>query len=412
VRLTITDAFLRTLKPPGSGKRLILQDDLQPKLFLRVTSKGKCTWSVLAYLPSGKRVRPTLGQWPTLGISQARKRAEIATGQVTSGIDLTARKRESRRQEAARKGARTVGTALTEWQAIHENTWSERYRNEVKRLCAKLIEPNFGKRPLAELDRDEWTGLITAVRRKTPGTASWLYATVSSFLSHCEAHGWITANPLPRRGRGKIAPQVRARERVVSDNELARIWMASEKLSPKTRCLTRLMIMSACRLDEACNLAMGELDLDAAIWTIPGTRTKNRESHQVPLHPLLLAELRAIWPAAQVSANYRLLGSVAGGGFRAPSKLKAKVDQLSSVSSWRWHDLRRSARSTMSRLGVDTRAAESALNHVIGTKLQRVYDQHDYGQEAIVALQVWQKHVAGLFSDNPLSVEVIPLQVA
>ena len=80
--------------------------------------------------------------------------------------------------------------------------------------------------------------------------------------------------------------------------------------------------------------------------------------------------------------------------------LKRRIDKLSGVTNWRWHDLRRTARSGMSRLGVDSRAASAALNHISDrSKLERTYDRYDYQTEAIAALQRWQAHVAALVAE-------------
>ena len=65
--------------------------------------------------------------------------------------------------------------------------------------------------------------------------------------------------------------------------------------------------------------------------------------------------------------------------------------------AWRWHDLRRTARTGMTRLGVPRDHAEAAINHVSGrSKLERTYDRHDYAPEVIAALTLWQGHVAGI----------------
>src|SRR5262249_43515356 len=151
---------------------------------------------------------------------------------------------------AARAGHPTVEGRLAEWQEARHDAWSHRYRNEVARLARKLIVPKLGDRPLDATDRQDWTALVAAIRKKAPATAAWLYSVVSSFLNHAEAHGWIIANPLPRRGKGRIAPGVAPRARVLDDEELARVWHASAGLSPKTRCFTRFLIMTAARRDE------------------------------------------------------------------------------------------------------------------------------------------------------------------
>ncbi len=91
------------------------------------------------------------------------------------------------------------------------------------------------------------------------------------------------------------------------------------------------------------------------------------------------------------------------------SKLKAKLDRLSGVTSWRWHDLRRTARTGMTRLGVPKEHAEAAINHVSGrSTLERTYNRHDYAAEVAAALSRWQTHVAGLVA-RPASIEAVPL---
>ena len=123
--------------------------------------------------------------------------------------------------------------------------------------------------------------------------------------------------------------------------------------------LCRLLIMTAVRISEAAGIAAGEVSFIGETWTIPGARTKNRLPLTVPLHPLLQAELLAVWPVERIGGGYRLLGTIKGSGFTAPSKTKAVIDKLSGLSGWRLHDLRRTARTGMSALGVDSRGAEA-----------------------------------------------------
>jgi integrase len=386
----ITEALLEGLRPRPVGRIEVLDSRVEG-LSLRVTSNNVRTWAVRGRLPDGTRKRVTLGKYPEIGIRTARRAAKKALGDIEHGIDRTADKRAAR--EALRRAV-SVAERLVEWQAAKAGGWSARYAAEVKRLCDKLIVPELGAKALTETNRGQWVRLATSLNKRAPGTASWLYSTTSSFLNHAEAVGWIELNPLPRRGRNVIAPHVASRERVLSDDELLRVWRAAEQLSPKTRCFTRLLIMTAARVSEVANIAAGEINHLAGQWTVPSERTKNGIVHTMPLHSLLRRELAAIWPEGRIGRDYRLLGAIKGSGFTAPSKVKAKVDRLSGVTGWRWHDLRRSARTGMARLGVPDRAAEAALNHVSDrSQLTRVYDRHDYVKEALEALETWQAHV-------------------
>jgi integrase len=408
----LTDAMLRALVPPTRG-RIELRDTVVPGLVLRITPASIMTWSARAWTHEGKRTRPTIGTWPKVGITQARKRARSLLGKIVDGEDPAEEKRAARAERQARAALPTVAAGLAEWRNVRAASWSPRYAGEIERLCAKLIEPVLGKKALAETTRQDWVGLIARHRVERPATATWLYQLASSFLNYSEAHGAIMVPLLPRKGLAVIAPKAAPRQHLLDDDELRRIWLASENLGAKPRCFTKLLIMTAARRSEAAGIAMGELDLAAARWTIPGERAKNGRSITLPLHPLLLAELAAVIPDPAPHAEHRLLGRFRGSALSGISGIKKLLDRHSGVSGWTMHDLRRCARSTMSRLGVPETHAEHALNHVTGSALARTYNVHDYADEIIAALGRWQAHVAGIVSDRaPDGAKVVALRRA
>jgi integrase len=259
--------------------------------------------------------------------------------------------------------------------------------------------------------RASW--LIAQKRRQSASAGANLYRACSAFLNHAEAAGWIDRALLPRKGAAVLAPAVKPRARVLSDAELRAIWRAADGMQPKTRAFIHLLAMTAARRREVADIAIGELDLDAGTWSIPGNRAKNGVGITLPMHPLLIADLRAVWPEhASALAGWRLLGDIAGSGLSGFSKIKARLDARSGVSDWHIHDLRRSARTGLSRLGVPNDAAEAALNHVSGrSALARVYDRHDFAAEVIAAIQRWQSHVAALVTEAPTA-DVLPLRRA
>jgi integrase len=440
MKLAITDAFLRTLAPPPKGARLEVRDTTEAGLILRMTHGGAATWSVRGRVGTdGRHSRVKLGTWPALGISAARSEARKARGILETGADPVAKKRAVREARKATKEAEkaaegeTVSARLLEWQRARLGDpaapWSPRYAAEVVRVCDKAIVPALGAKLLRATTREDWTALIQgrkadAVARKAKpkkgepakrgapakggaGAAAFLYRTASAFLNYAEALGWIAAPMLPRKGAATIAPPPPDRARVLTDAELAAIWRAADREPPKLRAFTRLLILTAAREREVADMVASEVDLEAARWTIPGARTKNRTGYVLPLSPLALAELRTVWPNEEPEARDFILGRTAGNGFRGFGKLKMRLDAASRVQGWRWHDLRRTARTGMTRLGVPRDHAEAAINHISGrSALERTYDRHDYAPEVIAALTLWQAHVAGLVS---ASAEVVAL---
>jgi integrase len=347
------------------------------------------------YLPNGQRVRPTLGEWPSVGIAKARKAVVVTAGDLARGNNPTEARREAKREREARKDMPTVTARLAQWREAKAADWSARYASEVERLCRKIIEPAIGKLLLVETTRSTWADMITAERAERPSTATWLFQLSKAFLNYAEALGWISSNPLPRKGLAVLAPKAESRERVLTDDELIAVWRAADKLNPKLRCFIRLLILTGARVSEVAGLAWGELNLPDGLWALPSTRAKNNQPITLPLNSLALTELQAVLPPDGVGPNHRLLGR--GGALQGISRVKRALDQHSGVTDWTMHDLRRTCRTGLSRIGVPTEHAEAALNHVSHrSALVRTYDRHDFGDEVLAALGKWQDEVARL----------------
>jgi hypothetical protein len=106
-----------------------------------------------------------------------------------------------------------------------------------------------------------------------------------------------------------------------------------------------------------------------------------------------------VLPNHEAAPTYRLLGAVRGGGLRGFSKLKVALDKYAGIAAWRYHDLRRTARTGLTRLGVDKDTAELALNHISHrSELERTYDLADQTDAVLAALRQWQDYVAGLLA--------------
>jgi integrase len=411
----LTDAFLRTIRPPASG-RMEIWDIRVRGLHLRMTPAGAASWAVRASTPDGRRIRVTLGPYPGVALAEARRLAHETLAALARGRDPVAERREARDRRRVEAAEPTVAERLAEWQDARARTWSARHAAEVRRIAERDIAPRLGKRPLRRTTRAEWVAVVNAKARTAPAMASLIYRIASAFLNHAEAAGWIDAPILPRRGAVKLAPPPPPRERVLTDDELRLLWRASEAEPPKARAFTRLLILTAAREAEVAGIRAGEVDHTAAVWNLLGARTKNNRALTLPLGDLAMAELRTVWPA-DPGPETCILGRFPAAPMSGFSKLKARLDaRMAALAAeagmpppapWRFHDLRRTARSGMARLGVPNDHAEAALNHISGRPaLARTYDRHDYRAEALAALRTWQGFVAGLVAE---AAPVVPL---
>ncbi len=427
----LNDAWLRSVKPPAAG-RTEIRDTEVSGLVLRVTPNGAMTWSARTRTKDGKQTRPKLGTYPALGIAAARRAARLAIGGIIGGADPVEEKRQAREARRTRLAEATVAERLVGWQEARANNierpWSERYRDEVARVVKHDIVPHLGKKPLAETTRADWTTLVADKRKKAPSMGASLYRIVSSFLNHAEAEGWVSLPLLPRKGSAKLAPPPKPRERFLTDAELVEVWQAAGREAPKVRAFVRLLILTAAREVEVADMTIGEVDLAAGVWRLPAERAaKNHSGYVMPLSALALAELKAAWPseAAEADPAWRLFGKFGDSGFRGYSKLKERLDTTIAGSraaaasaagieaplmpGWRWHDLRRTARTGMTKLGITRDHAEASINHLSHRSgLERTYDRHDYADEILSALNRWQAHVAGLVTAQPTA-EVVTL---
>src|SRR5262249_17306224 len=150
----------------------------------------------------------------------------------------------------------------------------------------------------------------------------------------------------------------------------------------------RLLLLTACRRDEIGNLRWSEVDFKNRTLLIARSRTKNRTDHLVPLPEAALAILKDI-----PRRNREYVFGMGTQGFSGCAKSKTRLDQkLDFSESWRLHDLRRTVRTGLGKLGVQPHVAEAVLNH-LPPKLIRTYDRNTYAAEKKAALDQWATHL-------------------
>jgi integrase len=169
-----------------------------------------------------------------------------------------------------------------------------------------------------------------------------------------------------------------------------------------------MLLLTGQRREEVGELPWTEISPDLATWTLPKERAKNKCANLVPLS----TQARAIL-AARPRGEYVFPGDRGNRVFNSWAKSKTRLDQISGVTNWRLHDLRRTCATGLQRLGVRLEVTEAVLNHVSGSRagIVGVYQQHDWKHEKRAALQAWgdrvQAIVEGRFveEDNVVSFE-------
>jgi integrase len=165
-------------------------------------------------------------------------------------------------------------------------------------------------------------------------------------------------------------PKERERQRILTDDEIRKVWNTTA--DGPFAALVRFLLLAGCRRNEALGLTWDEIK--DGVWELPASRNKTK----LPLsRPLSAAALAVIESQRCDGSAYVFSGPSGKKPTPGTTKAKRTFDAATGTSGWTLHDLRRTARSLMSRAGVNSDHAERCLGHVIGG-VRGVYDRHHY----------------------------------
>lgn len=377
--------FVASVKPPESGQKPYWDAKL-PGFALRVSCGGGKTW-VFAYRHNKRMRWMVLGTYPSMSLADARAAAHTARGAAQRGED-PATDRKAQQQAQAANGVRFADLAdlyLRRHAMEHKRTWKQ-----DDRVIKHDLLPAWGSRGIADITRADVVMLLDQVfDRGAKVMANRVLTLVSGIFAFAIHRGMIDENPAAKVARpGKEDP----RERVLTDDEVRRIWTVldtrDEELDRFVP-IIRLGLLTGQREGEIMGMRWSELDLEHGWWTIPGERTKNGLIHRVPLVGEALAVLKGIF-AGQHDSVLVFPGGRRGQPLRSVYKPMLRLKKLSSVGGFRYHDLRRTARTGWASIGIDDSLAERLLNHK-DRGVQGVYNRYKYDADKRAALARWDR---------------------
>jgi integrase len=354
--------------------------------------KKRLSW-IMQYQVHGKGHRIKLGDQATMSADLARSAAK----QTSAKVDLSRRTGEAHpilerkriademaRAEAKRPGDAPFGSRIDEYLAARTangNGLRESSRIETRRYLEQTFKA-LHKIPLAEIRRVDVANVLSEI--KSPAVANRARSALSTFYAWAIGRGWCDVNPVV----GTIkADEAGERKRVLADNEIATVWLNAPDNSYGT--ILKLLLLTGCRRDEIGGLKWSEIDLNARTITLPGERTKNGEPHVVPLSDTAMSILAGI---ARRDGHEHVFGRTLAAGFSGWSSAKAEFDALVKLNDWVVHDLRRTVRTGIDKLGILPHICEAVLNH-LPPKLVLTYNQNTYENEKRKALDNWAHHI-------------------
>jgi integrase len=352
--------------------RYELADALLVGLRLTVQPSSAKSWCVRTRV-NGRTVKITLGSFPAIGVAKARELGRVALVQAQAGINITDERREARRKAAAADGTlRAIAEEYFKREGGKLRTMGPRLR-----YFERLILPTIGSRLIGEIRRIEIVRLLDRVQDECGSRAADLcLAYLSRLFNWHAARSDDFRSPLVR-GMGRH--EAKARERVLTDDELRTVWKAADSAGV-FGLLVKFLLLTGARRSEAGNMTWGELD--GSTWLLPESRNKTKVPLARPLSGAAQGLLASV-PRFEGCPYVFSIGTRPIGSF---SKCKAALDEASAVSSYVIHDLRRTSRSLMSRAGVGADVAEMCLGHTL-PRIRGTYDRHSYAAEKLHAYE-------------------------
>lgn len=367
----LTDAKIAKLKPPTDGQ-IEHRDHKVTGLRLRIGSGGTKSWIYRARV-GARTINKKLGTYPGLRLDDARHAA----------LKIV--------QAIARSGSpdameRTFGQTADLWIEKVAKLKNASWHDQKRRLELHVL-PKWRDRKLLDIRRGDVRALVDDIEGVI--LPNRVLAVIRTVFRYALSRDWIEFSPAEGIGKPKAE---RARDRVLSMSELARIWSVTALLGYPFGSFVRVLILTAQRRSEVASIRWRDIDLERRIWTIPAAFTKGGRGQMVPLSP----QVAAILASSPRLGDY-VFTTDGETYIRCFSKLKIRVDKLLAVESefngWRLHDLRRSAATHMVRLGVLEEVVARILNHARQGVTARVYALHSYANEKRVALESWAAEV-------------------
>ncbi len=446
----LTDRALMALKPAPKGKRYIRPDAKVKGFGCRVTDSGHRSFVLVTRYPGAASPAPrAIGDYPGMGLAEAREIAEQWRKDVKDGIDP--REKAEAEREAARNAAEAAeraeqqaaeNTFAKAWAAyIEERKGDSNGRNRtldvVDGVIKKHVIHKLGDRPLTAITRVETNDILRkiattgpqshgrkGVRKGTPTHARRIASYLRTFGEWAEEDGRIEEAKSPFAKLKKFGTENK-RKRVVTEDEIRAVWKASTEMGAFGRAV-RLMLATGQRRTEVGDLPWREIDLDKKLWTLPAARAKADRDHLVPLSPLALSILSE---CPRFGLHVFTTRSTPKGDtipISGWSKSKAKLDALAvaalrkqtgdaeaTIPAWILHDLRRTCSTMMTgKCKVSRLVVGKVLNHAEQGVTGQHYDLHDYLPEKRQALDLWGARLAAIIEGREGPDNVVSLEAA
>jgi integrase len=375
-------------------------------LYLWVYLDGRKYWR-MRYWQATKEKSLSLGVYPKVGLSDARKKREELRKQLQDDLDPSAERKASnlRKKLAAENSFEAVAR---EWYGKQLHTWVPHHASDVKRRLENNIFPTIGTRPLDQIEAPELLQTIRKIEaRGAYDLAHRVLQVCGQVFRYGIATGRCTRN-LSTDLRGALTPHKKQHQAAVRPEELPELLRAIAKYDEtgdkQTRLALQLLAQTFVRTNELIGAEWTEFDLDNALWIIPAGRMKMKAEHVVPLSRqaiLILTKLKEI----SGSSRFVFPGRNRDKPISNNTMLFA-LYRLGYKGKMTGHGFRAVASTILNETGLNPDVIERQLAHCERNEVRGAYNRAEYLPERKRMMQHWSDYLASAEA----GAEVIALQ--
>jgi integrase len=372
-------------------------------LFLNVAKGGSRSW-VLLVQRDGRRREIGLGSFPAVTLAEAREKAADMRAAIKRGEDPLARRKADK--------VITFGMAADALLADMRVGWRNDKHRAQWRMTLTTYAAALHNKPVADIDTNDVLAVLKPIWQRIPETASRTRGRIERTLDYAKARGWRTTGENPARWRGHLAlilpkPQKlrRGHHRALPYTEVPAFLARLRTRQGLAAQALELLILTAARTSEVTGMRWEEIDLEAALWTVPASRMKGHRPHRSPLSSRAVAILKE-----RQAEALALAGDAPAGGERSLSgfvfpgtkqnkplssgTLERVLDRLKVEATV--HGFRSSFRDWVGdRTNHPRELAEQALAHVIEDQTERAYRRGDALDRRREMMNQWAAFCAG-----------------
>lgn len=379
--MTLNDRQIRNAKPQEKPYKLADGGGL----YLYVTPKGTKSFR-LKFRFDGKEQVLTIGKYPHVSLSEARAMAETAKTQIAQGINPAAQK-QAEKQQAQEAALNTFAAVAKEWHRVHQ--CSPNHAARIWRYMETDVLPHIGSLQLDEIRVSDIQTLLERVMARNVGnTAEKIRQWIGVVYEYAAQRELTERNPA-KRLKGFVEKRETVHRRALPLSELKTFYqrLKEARIDPANRIALLLLTLTFPRSNELRGAQWGEIDFQAAVWTIPKERMKMKREHKIPLSAWsleLLHELHAITgQGTQLFPSRTKIG-----GYISENTLNKIIERIGFKELTTLHGFRSLASSTLNEKGFNPDAIELQLAHQPSDKIRAAYNRADYWQER-VEMMAW-----------------------